>query len=111
MGTHWIQFLPEITHKEFTKRIAMAAGGPGDHPLSDVLNFNLDVYNKTCDELIRRISEFVPIHRLYEMFDWFDNFTGTKEQLLDFEKKLSQKLEELESDAESNGSEKRIYRI
>ena len=85
----------------------MAAGGPGDHPLTDILNFNLDVYNKECDGLIRRISKFVSIKNLYEMFDWFDNFSATEDQLKAFEEKLSIKLNELRAMAEYNGWEKK----
>ena len=85
----------------------MAAGGPGDHPLTDILNFNLDVYNKECDGLIRQISKFVSIQSLYEMFNWFDNFSATENQLKTFEEKLSIKLIELQAMAESNGWEKK----
>jgi hypothetical protein len=85
----------------------MPAGGPGDHPLTDILNFDLDVYDKKCDELIRKISKFVSNHKLYEMFDWLDNFSMTKEQLIEFEKQLYQKLAELESQAGLNGWERK----
>ncbi|SDL51929.1 hypothetical protein SAMN04488034_1232 [Salinimicrobium catena] len=85
----------------------MAAGGPADHPLTDILIYNLDVYNKKCDDLVRQISKFVSIHTLFEMFDWFDNFSATEEQLIEFEKVLSLKLNELQSLAESNGWEKK----
>ena len=85
----------------------MPAGGPGDHPRTDILNFDLDVYDKKCDKLIRKISKYVSNHELYEMFDWIDNFTATKEELTEFEKKLSQKLAEIESNADSNGWEKK----
>jgi hypothetical protein len=37
----------------------MAAGGPGDHPLTDVLKYHLEVYGKTCDSLIIEIAKFV----------------------------------------------------
>jgi hypothetical protein len=85
----------------------MPAGGPGDHPLTDILNFNLDVYDKKCDELIRKISKFVSNHILSGMFDWLDNFSMTKDQLIEFEKQLSQKLVELELQAGLNGWEKK----
>ncbi|MDB9954025.1 hypothetical protein OAD49_00500 [Flavobacteriaceae bacterium] len=35
----------------------VVAGGPGDHPLNDILHYNLDVYCKECDALIRDISK------------------------------------------------------
>ena len=31
----------------------MAAGVPGDHPLSDIVTFNTKVYGEECDTLIR----------------------------------------------------------
>jgi hypothetical protein len=68
------------------------AGGPGDHPLTDIVNYKLEVYNKECDELIREISKFVSLDRLYEMFDWKDNFSITEKQLRKFEIVLENKL-------------------
>lgn len=67
----------------------MAAGGPGDHPLSDILNFDHLVYNEKCDALVKELSKYLSNHDLYLMFDWFEP------QLADFEIRLSKKLEEL----------------
>jgi hypothetical protein len=83
----------------------MAAGGPGDHPLTDIINFKLNVFNKECDELIRQISKYVSINQLYEMFNWFDNFYITELQLIEFEITLKLKLAELIKNAEDNGWE------
>lgn len=83
----------------------MAAGGPGDHPLTDIINYKLNVYNKECDELIREISKYVSSYQLYEMFDWFDNFYITEKQLKEFENTLKLKLDELIKNAENNGWE------
>ena len=83
----------------------MAAGGPGDHPLTDIINFNLKVYNSECDELVREISKLVSRHELYEMFDWFDNFSATESQLKNFEVELKEKLEKLKVNAKNNGWE------
>lgn len=83
----------------------MAAGGPGDHPLTDIINFNLKVYNSECDELVREISKLVSRHKLYEMFDWFDNFSATESQLKNFEVELKEKLEKLKVNAKNNGWE------
>ncbi|RZL45139.1 MAG: hypothetical protein EOP00_18100 [Pedobacter sp.] len=83
----------------------MAAGGPGDHPLSDILAYNLDVYNNQCDKLVREISKFVSIQKLYEMFDWFDNFSATPNQLEMFEDSLRQRLKKLKIEANENGWE------
>ena len=84
----------------------MAAGGSSDHPLTDILKYNLDVYNKKCDDLVRQISKYVSIQTLFEMFDWFDNFSAKEEQLEEFERALSHKLNELQSLAKTNGWEK-----
>lgn len=83
----------------------MAAGGPGDHPLTDIMNFNLKVYNKECDELIREISKLVSMNELYEMFDWFDNFSATESQLENFEVELKERMEKLKVNAKTNGWE------
>jgi len=83
----------------------MAAGGPGDHPLTDIVKFNLEVYNENCDKLVREISKFVSFQELYEMFDWFDNFSATKKQLKNFENELNIKLNELKLQAQKNGYE------
>ena len=77
----------------------MGAGGPGDHPLSDILYHKILIYNKKCDELILRISKLVPFSKLGEMYDWPDNFKITKNQLTNFEQQLKQKLEELENNS------------
>mgnify|MGYP003578378787 CR=1 FL=1 len=83
----------------------MAAGGPYDHPLTDIVNFNLKVYNEECDELIRQISKLVSMNQLYEMFDWFDNFSATETQLENFKVELNEKLEKLKANAKNNGWE------
>ena len=77
----------------------MAAGGPGNHPLSDIVDYKLDVYNAECDELIRQISKLVSMNQLYEMSDWFDNFNTTSEQLRKFEIILRERLEKLNLEA------------
>ena len=63
----------------------MAAGGPHDHPLTDIVKFKLKVYNEVCDQSVREISKLVSMNELYEMFDWCDNFSATKSQLKNFE--------------------------
>ena len=83
----------------------MPAGGPGDHPLTDIVNFKLEVYNPECDELIRQLSKLVSMNQLYEMFDWFDNFSVTPNQLKNFEILLREKLEKVKVDALNNGWE------
>lgn len=73
----------------------MAAGGPGDHPLSDILNFGHRVYNEKCDDLVQELSKHFSGYELIVMFDWFEPYTATEKQLEDFEKLLKDKLEEV----------------
>jgi hypothetical protein len=81
----------------------MAAGGPNDHPLFDVIDYNLTVYGTVCDELIKQISTFVSRDDMYEMYDWFDDNRLNK--LQEFEVELRTKLDELKQRAKSNGWE------
>jgi hypothetical protein len=83
----------------------MAAGGPGDHPLTDIIRFNLDVYNKNCDSLIREISKFVSLDNLFEMYDWFGNQSPQNSQNDKFEIELREKLQELREKAKNDGWE------
>ncbi len=84
----------------------MAAGGPGDHPLTDIVRFNLDVYSPAFDELIRKISKYVSLKNLSEMFDWFGYASApTKSQIDNFEKELELKFNHLKNEATNNGWE------
>jgi len=38
----------------------MGTGGPEDHPLTDILRFNLSVYNDKCGNLKREIAKYTP---------------------------------------------------
>ena len=70
----------------------MAAGGPGDHPLKDILHFNMNVFDEECDAIIRELSTYMPENALYDSVDWFATFSMTAAQLADFKEKLSRKL-------------------
>ncbi|HKJ50682.1 MAG TPA: hypothetical protein VKB27_04225 [Gammaproteobacteria bacterium] len=37
----------------------MTAGGPGDHPLSDVLNYGVEVYGADTDELLVKLGQLL----------------------------------------------------
>ncbi len=43
---------------------------PGDHPLSDILVYKLEVYGPEADDLIRGISEF---SSRYELYEWWNS--------------------------------------
>jgi hypothetical protein len=83
----------------------MAAGGPGDHPLTDIVSYNLDIYNKNCDSLIREISKFVSLNNLFEMYDWFGIQSPQNSQNDKFEIELREKLQELREKAKNDGWE------
>jgi len=70
----------------------MAAGGPGDHPLKDILHFEMNVYDAECDNLIRELAQYVPENVLYESIDWSTAFNITEYELNNFKAQLSQKL-------------------
>ena len=83
----------------------MVAGGAGDHPLTDIIRFNLDVYSKNCDSLIREISKLVSLNDLFDMFDWFDISKDSKSKVEEFELLLKAKLQELREKARNDGWE------
>ena len=70
----------------------MAAGGPGDHPLKDLLHFDMHVFDDECDALIRELSNYLSEAQLYDSIDWFSTFSMTAAQLDEFKGTLSQKL-------------------
>jgi len=80
----------------------MAAGGPNDHPLSDILTYNLNVYNIQCDNLIKQLSKFYSNDFLFELIDWpFDDNLSYSE-LDKLEKRLLNLLITAKSNAENN---------
>lgn len=70
----------------------MAAGGPGDHPLKDILHFKMNVYDIECDNLIRELSVYVPEKILYKSIDWSTAFNINESLLKDFKAELLEKL-------------------
>lgn len=75
----------------------MAAGGPGDHPLKDILHFNMHVFDSECDAIIRELSTYMSEDALYDSIDWFSTFSMTESQAADFKENLSRKLIALKS--------------
>lgn len=70
----------------------MAAGGPGDHPLKDILYFQMNVYDEECDNLIQELSKYISENELYESIDWSTAFNITESELNNFKVQLSEKL-------------------
>jgi len=71
----------------------MAAGGPGDHPLKDILHFEMNVYDEECDNLIRELSKYVPENILYQSIDWSTAFNSNEAVLKDLKIELLKKLD------------------
>jgi len=44
----------------------MAAGGPGDHPLSDVINYDIEVYGEEADALLKKLESLMSRRELWE---------------------------------------------
>lgn len=70
----------------------MAAGGPGDHPLKDILHFDMHVFDDECDAIIRELSTYMSENDMYDSIDWFSTFSMTASQLDEFKETLLQKL-------------------
>ena len=51
----------------------MANGKPQDHPLTDILNYELDVYGAEADDLIRKIDKLCSRRELDE---WWEREIG-----------------------------------
>lgn len=70
----------------------MAAGGPGDHPLKDILHFNMNVFGDESDAIVRELATYLSEDELYYSMDWYATFNMSEAQLADFKARLSQKL-------------------
>lgn len=78
----------------------MAAGGPGDHPLTDVINFNFEVYGKPADDLLRQLDKLLSGNELHEF--WSSQIGWECETEL-ASKRVSEKLEWAKRRAKENG--------
>lgn len=81
----------------------MAAGGPEDHPLSDILDYNLEIYGNGCEDLIKEISQYTSREEMLKTFDWFNKDYFNNPSKLKLELKLA--LEKLKVDRKSRGWE------
>lgn len=66
----------------------MPAGGPGDHPVSDIVDYGRRVFSPEADELVREIAQLLSRDRLWELLDWWspppvDEFTAQLVQIRD----------------------------
>ncbi len=76
----------------------MTMGGPGDHPISDILHFNLPRYSSKIDNLIKEIAKYLPEYSIDTLMNWF-----SPPPLDEMEAILSQKLKELRASAQKDG--------
>ena len=51
----------------------MTAGGPGDHPLTDVINYDIEMYGKEADQLLKILESLVSPRELWE---WWEKEIG-----------------------------------
>jgi hypothetical protein len=47
----------------------MPNGSLGDHPLNDILDYQVPVFTPVIDDLIRRLARLASRDRLHDMFD------------------------------------------
>ena len=76
----------------------MTMGGAGDHPITDILLYDLPVFSPKVDGLIKEIAKYLPDYRINTLMNWF-----SPPPLDEMEIFLSKKLEELKEDAQKNG--------
>jgi hypothetical protein len=80
----------------------MANGKPGDHPLTNIVLHNLDVYGGGADELIRRIAELCSRRELDE---WWNREVGSSPDTNLIIAKARSRLDELLDRAKQGGWE------
>ena len=77
-------------------------GKPGDHPLTDILSYKLEVYGQEADELIRKIGELCSPRELDE---WWDREIGWSDDRALVLRKARERHEELIKRARESGWE------
>lgn len=80
----------------------MTAGGPGDHPLTDVINFNLEIYGAPADELLRELDKLLSRRELHEFWSTEIGWEPAADIAAE---KIAKKLEWAKTRAKENGWE------
>lgn len=80
------------------------SGKPGDHPLTDILSYRLEVYGHEADDLIRNIAELCSPRELDEW--WNREIAWTADRVLVLHKARA-RYEELSRRARESGWETR----
>jgi len=47
----------------------MSAGGPGDHPLTDILHYGMEVYAQEADALLKKLAPLMSRRELWEPWE------------------------------------------
>ena len=77
-------------------------GKENDHPLTDILIYNLEVYGTEADDLIRRISE---LSSPRELDEWWAREIGWSAEPHDVLGKARRRFQELRQRARDSGWE------
>ena len=80
----------------------MAAGGPGDHPLSDVLNYGIEVYGVEADNLLKKLGSLLSTRELNIFWETEIGWQCDKDIA---HRKFSEKLQWAEERARDSGWE------
>ena len=80
----------------------MAAGGPGDHPLSDILQYHIEVYGPEADALLKKLATLLSRRELWE---WWEKEIGWDCKPQSALAKISRQLECAETRARDSGWE------
>jgi hypothetical protein len=75
-------------------------GKPGDHPLTDILSYKLEVYGQEADELIRKIGELTSPRELDE---WWEREIGWSDDRALVLRKARARYLELKQRAKESG--------
>lgn len=68
----------------------MPEGGPGDHPLNDIFNWGIEVYDKETDEIIKSLRQFLSGE---ELITWWNQCIGWDCDVTQVKIKAKEKLE------------------
>ena len=80
----------------------MSAGGPGDHPLTDVLNWGIPIYGATPDAELRNLAVLLSQR---ELVDWWESEVGWNASNESAATIISNKLIWAQTRAKANGWE------
>ena len=80
----------------------MSSGGPNDHPISDILTYNLEVYGKQTD---KQFKELAALLSKKELEDFWTAEIGWQSSKDNAAKKILEKLEWAKARAKNSGWE------